>query len=640
MKQYTKVWLRINCCLLLFFLIGCGFDRRSSYIDLLAYLIYFSDNKNVDSTNSDLTVSDSANSSPAENSIFENSESVNSISENTGIANSIFRNSESENSISENMEFSNFIPENTEPSNSISENIGITNSISENVEPSNSISENIGITNSISENVEPSSSILDNFESATVEIKILSHNVFLLPIGLPGWGNWGQNERAERIASSNYIRNQDVIVFDEAFDTNARKILLDGVRSEYPYQTDVIGRTQEDWDATLGDYRSEAFTNGGVVVVSKWPIEEKIQYIFKERGCGADFFSNKGFAYVRINKNGRKFHIIGTHVQAQDSACANLGKVSRMNQFNEIKSFIDSAKIPNNEMVLIAGDLNVIRDSSEYYDMLSKLNVNKPKYSGVPFTWDTKTNEITAFYYEKEQPVYLDYVLVSKSHFQPPVWQNLAYDPISAKTWTVAGYTSDEFSDHYPVYGFVYADSSTPTKSGHKRKYDRVSFVSAANGRRIQADSQKSNAWLKADAVTETDLTKFNLIQSTDPNSNPSCMKSGLVRIEPSQALNYFWNWWLGGGEGNYAYYPKFNDGSNRIQIINLDGGCLRDGSRIAFKDYDTVSKEQYFLTVWEGGDWDKYLYLWRGGVGRKETFYLRLDSSPEKDWSADLIYR
>ncbi|MDI7205746.1 sphingomyelin phosphodiesterase, partial [Leptospira santarosai] len=122
------------------------------------------------------------------------------MSENTGIANSIFRNSESENSISENMEFSNFIPENTEPSNSIYENIGITNSISE--------------------NVEPSSSILDNFESATVEIKILSHNVFLLPKGLPGWGNWGQNERAERIASSNYIRNQDVIVFDEAFDTN------------------------------------------------------------------------------------------------------------------------------------------------------------------------------------------------------------------------------------------------------------------------------------------------------------------------------------------------------------------------------------------------------------------------------------
>ncbi|EMO71847.1 sphingomyelinase C 2 family protein, partial [Leptospira santarosai str. 200403458] len=95
--------------------------------------------------------------------------------------------------------------------NSISENTGIINSIFRNSESSNPISEN----------VESSSSILDHFESATVEIKILSHNVFLLPIGLPGWGNWGQNERAERIASSNYIRNQDVIVFDEAFDTNA-----------------------------------------------------------------------------------------------------------------------------------------------------------------------------------------------------------------------------------------------------------------------------------------------------------------------------------------------------------------------------------------------------------------------------------
>lgn len=291
-------------------------------------------------------------------------------------------------------------------------------------------------------------------------------------------------------------------------------------------------------------------------------------------------------------------------------------------------------------MVLIAGDLNVIKGSKEYYWMLYTLNVNNPRYVGVPFTWDTKTNEITAFYYEKEEPVYLDYILVSKSHFQPPVWQNLAYDPISAKTWTVGGYTSDEFSDHYPVYGFIYADSSTPTKSGRKRKYDRVSFVSAATGKRIQASSKKSNAWLKVNATTETDLTKFNLVQTNDPDSNPSCMKSGPIRVESSHSLNYFWNWWLGGGKGNYAYYSKFNDGSNRIQIINLDGGCLRDGSRVAFKDYDTVSKGRYFLTVWEGGKWDKYFYLWKDEIGPRETFYLKLDSSPEMDWSKNLIYR
>ncbi|MGE9256870.1 sphingomyelin phosphodiesterase, partial [Leptospira interrogans] len=83
---------------------------------------------------------------------------------------------------------------------------------------------------------------------------------------------------------------------------------------------------------------------------------------------------------------------------------------------------------------------------------------------------------------------YLDYIFVSKSHAQPPVWQNLAYDPVSKQTWTVSGYTSDEFSDRYPVYGFIYADSSTPTKSGHKRKYDQVSFQSTFNRKFIQAD--------------------------------------------------------------------------------------------------------------------------------------------------------
>ncbi|EPG58456.1 sphingomyelin phosphodiesterase [Leptospira borgpetersenii] len=593
-KKYTKVRLLVNCCLLLFFLIGCGADRRSLYKDLLASLIYISDNKNIGSTNSDLTGSGSVSSSPAD-AASENSILANFIPENSILANSV--------------------PENSIPENFIPENSILANSVPENSIPENFIPENMGI-------------------------KILTHNVFLLPKTLPGWGNWGQNERAQRIVSSNYIQNQDVIVFDEAFDTDARKILLDGVRSEYPYQTDVIGRTKKGWDATLGLYRKDAFTNGGVVIVSKWPIEEKIQHVFKEKGCGADVFSNKGFAYVRIDKNGKKFHIIGTHVQAQDSGCANLGVVSRVNQFNEIRDFIDSKKIPKNEMVLIAGDLNVIKGSREYHQMLCILNVNNPKYVGVPFTWDTKTNEIAAFYYKKVKPAYLDYIFVSKSHFQPPIWQNLAYDPISAKTWTARGYTSDEFSDHYPVYGFIYADSSTPTKSGRKRKYDRVSFVSVATGKKIQANSEKSNAWLKVNATTETDLTKFNLVQTNDPDSNPSCMKSGHVRIESSHSLNYFWNWWLGGGKGNYAYYPKFNDGSNRIQIINLDGGCLQDGSRVAFKDYDTISRRQYFLTVWEGGNWDKYLYLWRSHIGLREIFYLKLDSSPEINWSKKLIYR
>ncbi|AYV55400.1 sphingomyelin phosphodiesterase [Leptospira kmetyi] len=472
--------------------------------------------------------------------------------------------------------------------------------------------------------------------SENEQIKILTHNVYMLPNLI---SNWGQTERAERIATSDYIKNQDLIVFEETFDTNARKILLDGIRSQYPYQTDVIGRTKDGWNSTLGNYRSASITNGGVVIVSKWPIEEKIQYVFNNPGCGADWFSNKGFAYVRIDKNGKKIHLIGTHVQAADSACSDLGRSVRAEQFTDIKNFIASKGISNQETVLIAGDLNVVKGTSEYYDILSILNVNEPKYSGVPFTWDTHTNETTAYSNEDAAPEYLDYILVSKTNSQPPVWQNLAYDPISSRTWNVSGYTSDEFSDHYPVYGFIYADANTPTHSGHKRKYDRVSFVSAATGKKIQADSSQANGWLKANATTDTTETEFNLVAENFPDSNPSCIQSGTIRIEPSHRLNYFWNWWLGGGGGNYAYYPKFNDGSDRLEIVNLDGECLRDGSKIAFKDYDTFWRKYYYLTVWNGGSWNELVYLWTNSVGPRETFYLRLNSSPAKDWSGDLIY-
>ncbi|AXX14668.1 sphingomyelin phosphodiesterase [Leptospira borgpetersenii] len=491
----------------------------------------------------------------------------------------------------------------------------------------------------------PSGSRRVRSASQNVEIKILSHNVSLMSTQLPAWTDWGQKERAEQIANSDYIKNQDVIVFEGLSDTNARKILLDGIHSQYPYQTEAVGSTRNGWNATLGVYRQSTSADGGVVIVSQWPIEEKVQYIFDNPGCGVESSYHKGFTYVRINKNGKKFHVIGTQVQTVGPACSDLGRSVRMNQFNNIKDFINTKAIPGDELVLIAGDLNVTRGSDEYYGMLTSLNVSEPKYAGIPYTQDPQVNALTALRHRDSQPTYTNYVLVSKSHSQPEVWQNLAYDPISPKIWKRSnGHISYEFSDSYPVYGFVYADDTTPTKSGHRRKYDQVSLVSVNTGKRIQADSRKPNGWLKADATTETKFTQFNLVQPSDPNSNPFCMESGYVRVEPSAYLNYFWNWWysggFSGGNGNYGYYPKFDDGSNRLQIINLDGGCIQDGSQIAFKDYNTVLAKHQYLTIWRNGAWSQYLFLWSNGVVRETTFYLRLNSTPVRDWRSDLIYR
>ncbi|MDN3166433.1 sphingomyelin phosphodiesterase, partial [Enterococcus faecalis] len=71
---------------------------------------------------------------------------------------------------------------------------------------------------------------------------------------------------------------------------------------------------------TSGTYRKIKKVSGGVGIVSKWPIVQQEQHIYK-KGCGADMAGNKGFAYIKINKNGKYHHIIGTHLQAEDPTC-------------------------------------------------------------------------------------------------------------------------------------------------------------------------------------------------------------------------------------------------------------------------------------------------------------------------------
>ncbi len=217
-------------------------------------------------------------------------------------------------------------------------------------------------------------------DAYTDGLRVLTHNVYMLSTNL--YPNWGQNLRASMIAQADYLRNQDVVIINEAFDNTASATLLNGLATQYPYQTPVLGRSTADWNATLGAYSSLTPEDGGVAIVSKWPIEEKVQFVYSA-GCGADALSNKGFVYVRINRNGQKYHIVGTHVQAQDSSCsAGQPESVRRQQFTNIRDFLAGKGIPANEVVLIGGDMNVVRTSPEYASMLSTLDVNAPTAYG------------------------------------------------------------------------------------------------------------------------------------------------------------------------------------------------------------------------------------------------------------------
>lgn len=60
------------------------------------------------------------------------------------------------------------------------------------------------------------------------DLKLVSHNVYMLSTVL--YPNWGQYKRAYLIGQSSYIKNNDVVIFNEAFDNGASDKLLSNVK--------------------------------------------------------------------------------------------------------------------------------------------------------------------------------------------------------------------------------------------------------------------------------------------------------------------------------------------------------------------------------------------------------------------------
>ncbi|WP_026212193.1 sphingomyelin phosphodiesterase [Longispora albida] len=290
--------------------------------------------------------------------------------------------------------------------------------------------------------------------AATPALKVLSHNVMFLPRTL--FPNWGQIQRADLISRAPYVAGNDVVVLQEMFDNEASERLKAGLAGQYPHQTPVLGRSRSGWDATLGSYSDTTPEDGGVVIASRWPIREKIQFVYAD-GCGADWYSNKGFVYVRLDVNGTAVHVVGTHAQADDTGCeGGDGASVRARQFAQLDAFLDARNIPAAEQVIVAGDLNVDRYAPEYQAMLGKLGAAAPSFAGHPYSWDARTNAIADYNDSENNQQQLDYVLHRNGNARPATWQNTTLKAKSPQ-WSVTSwwttYTYTDYSDHYPVLG-------------------------------------------------------------------------------------------------------------------------------------------------------------------------------------------
>ncbi|MBS9780176.1 MAG: hypothetical protein KGV51_06080, partial [Moraxellaceae bacterium] len=173
------------------------------------------------------------------------------------------------------------------------------------------------------------------------------------------------------------------------------------------------------------------------------------------------------------------------------------------------------------------------------------------------------------------------------------------------------------------------------------RPYNDIKLKNKGNGAYLNVDKYRKDGWVMVNGQAGEKSTSLT-IDNWYPKNNATCiMNNDFVQLKSNLRKNAYLNWWLGGGSGNYAYYTKENDSSDRlrIRILNDDGDCLKNGDEIAFYDTSTVNGKKYFLQRRAyGKDTDK-LYLWSKKVGDNATFIIEMAEGKKQDWTSKLNY-
>ncbi|MBX7181687.1 MAG: sphingomyelin phosphodiesterase [Bacteroidia bacterium] len=263
------------------------------------------------------------------------------------------------------------------------------------------------------------------------ELRILTWNIFMRPRLL---FKDGQLERAKAIVEQLRDKTYDVIVFQEAIDKKARAIIWEGLKELFPYQV----------DPGKGAFLK---TNGGVWILSKHEIKKQKRIIFK--GCvGTDCFCKKGALLVEVNKNNKRFQVIGTHLQSE--VRNKQYKINRVDQYNEINEYLLKPNFEEGVPQLVVGDLNTPDNvSEEYRTMLTSLeSQDAEKNSGEwedGASWGAWTNDMFDDCQDRKAEV-LDYIL-----FKSNGHKHSRFQKSIRKFRQLWNGRNKDLSDHYAV---------------------------------------------------------------------------------------------------------------------------------------------------------------------------------------------
>lgn len=187
------------------------------------------------------------------------------------------------------------------------------------------------------------------------ELKILSWNIFMLPRFVRPYA---KRKRAKKIAEVISREDQDIIIFQEAFHSGARRILKKALKDAYPHM--------------IGPVNHKPFwvkASSGLWVISKIPLTEVEAIDFKE--CtGGDCLARKGAVLLEGEWTGQTFQLVGTHLEAgaPDSI--------KYTQFKEIRDLMNRHKkqgVPQ----MLGGDFNMGSDKPGWDTMIQMLGVTE-----------------------------------------------------------------------------------------------------------------------------------------------------------------------------------------------------------------------------------------------------------------------
>ena len=256
------------------------------------------------------------------------------------------------------------------------------------------------------------------------KLKILTWNIYMLP-----HCSWikGNCKRAAQIAEKLKSADYDIVVFEEAFDFRARRILRRQLSQNYPY---MYGPA----NFSLISLK----TSSGLWVLSKIPLQ-KIKEIEYRNRYGIDAMARKGAVMFQGLWNGQEFQLVGTHLQADSP------DEVRREQCDEISKTLlqkyNRADVPQ----FICGDFNIeMDDSLNYKYMLKTLNVENGVMDGdIQTSFDEIDNTLAQRTNGKKRLI--DYVLVRNSKLIQQIHRKVSI--FHGQTQTLV----TDLSDHYAI---------------------------------------------------------------------------------------------------------------------------------------------------------------------------------------------